>query len=190
MRRGWNGVAAPVPFDAILRKVYIPPEIARRALNAEGAPFERRKGDRYVPLDRDGATIGSVENTPLEPRSFEPGPNDERLKTFAAAGLPIQEGVWDSFSTVVYSMFDEMDFPQGQYSSGKNRFYPNRLSAPSIPHDHQLLQEINALPLRFKRVNAEADAAEPVVKDAPVEPFGAGLQSADAVTRSVDGDAD
>ncbi|MBR0225883.1 MAG: hypothetical protein IJL92_07500 [Thermoguttaceae bacterium] len=157
MRRSQQAPAAPVPFDKLLHRVYIPPEIARRALNAQDAPFQRRLGDCYVPVDDHGAPLTPVEDTPNEPRSVEPGPNDGYFKTFTPASQPIQECVEDALSNIVYPMLEKLTCAPAEPNAGQNRFYPDRRQALDVPHDHALLTEIESLPLRFKRVAADAD---------------------------------
>ncbi len=126
-----NGSVAPIPFETLIQGVYIPKNIARDALDSEGAPFERSADDRYVPLDFNGVSVATALSSLTAPLFFDPQPDlssDEDFEILLAA-----------------------------YRDARTQPFFNieRPTVETIPRDDNLSEEISRLPLRLNPLKTD-----------------------------------
>ncbi|MGI6402409.1 MAG: hypothetical protein ACOX0A_09960 [Thermoguttaceae bacterium] len=142
-----TGPAPPATFDKLLDKVYIPPELARRVLNSDSAPFQRKEHDSYAPLDAEGVPVVATLDVADEPRSFEPGAGDDAFRR------PEREATLDSEPN--QRLYQALLDAGVEGEKNGSRTLENDDSGAdyrqpeSIPYDRRLYDELLALPLHF-----------------------------------------
>ena len=100
---------APIPFETLLTRLYIPAKLARIVLNHPNSHFIRYERDRYAPTNLRGEPLFPTKEVPQEPKSFDPEPGDKDWDKWAYNFSDHYPGGKQAFRTTVFKIVDRID---------------------------------------------------------------------------------
>ena len=156
---------APIPFETLLTRLYIPAKLARIVLNHPNSHFIRYERDCYAPTNLRGEPLFPTKEVPQEPKSFDPEPGDKDWDKWAYNFSDHYPGGKQAFRTTVFKIVDRLDSTPPNILFGK--------ASPTDGISTSLDKLINSFtlhlfgsPLKYDNLPEDAELDLDLLKDA------------------------
>lgn len=156
---------APIPFETLLTRLYIPAKLARIVLNHPNSHFIRYERDSYAPTNLRGEPLFPTKEVPREPKSFDPEPGDKEWDKWSYNFLDRFPGGKQAFRTTVLKIVDRIDStpPDVLFGSASPA---KRVSAPLDKLVNTFKFPPFGSPLKYDNLPEDAELDLELLKDA------------------------